>query len=128
MNNFYTELYCFTLQDRHPSLKSTSSDSPEVQPIITSEVKKTLKEMKNKARGIDNLRSDVMILREEKSVKQIIKKKIFKTKKIPVEWKVIIVVLHKKGDTKSIKNYRPSTFPYVQTVHTDITEKNGKGS
>ena len=39
---------------------------------MTSEVKKTLKEMKNnKAPGIDNLASDVMILEGEESVKQI---------------------------------------------------------
>ena len=38
---------------------------------MTSEVKKTLKRMKNKAPGIDNLTSDVMILGGEESVKQI---------------------------------------------------------
>ena len=39
---------------------------------MTSEVKKTLKEMKNsKAPGIDNLTSDIMILGGEESVKQL---------------------------------------------------------
>ena len=39
---------------------------------MTSEVNKTLKEMKNsKAPGIDNLTSDIMILRGEESVKQL---------------------------------------------------------
>ena len=41
----YTELYSSTFQDQHPSLKSTSSDSSEVPLIMTSEVKKTVKEM-----------------------------------------------------------------------------------
>ena len=68
---FYTELYNSTLQDKHPSLKNTSSDSSEVLPIMTSEVNKTLKEMKNNmAPGIDNLTSDVMILGGEESAKQ----------------------------------------------------------
>ena len=40
---FYTELYSSTPQDQHPSLKITNPDSSEVPPIMTSEVKKTLK-------------------------------------------------------------------------------------
>ena len=51
----------------------TSPDSSKVPPIMISEVKKTLKEMKNnKAPGIDNLTCDVMIPRGEESVTQII--------------------------------------------------------
>ena len=71
---FFTELYSSTLQDQHPSLKNTSPGSSEVPPIMTSEVKKTLKEMRtNKATGIDNLTSDVVILGGEESGKQITK-------------------------------------------------------
>ena len=69
---FYTELYSSTLQGQHPSLKNTNPDSSEVPPIMTSDFKKTLKEMKNnKAPDINNLTSDIMILGEEESVKQI---------------------------------------------------------
>ena len=51
---FYTELYSSTLQDQHFSLKNTIPDSSEVPPIMTSEVRKTLKEMKsNRAPGIN---------------------------------------------------------------------------
>ena len=47
---FYTELYSSTLQDQHISLENTNPDSSEVSPVMTSEVKKTLKDMKiNKA-------------------------------------------------------------------------------
>ena len=42
----YTELYSSTPQDQHPTLKITNPDSSEVPPVMTSEVKKTLKEMK----------------------------------------------------------------------------------
>ena len=78
---FYTELHSSTLQDQHPSLKNiTSPDSSEVPLIMTSEVKKTMKEMKNnKALGIDNLTSDAMILGGEESVKQITTTKIFRS-------------------------------------------------
>ena len=70
---FHTELYSSTLQDQHPSLNITSQDSSEVPPIMTSEVNKTLKEMKNnKVPGTDNLTSDVMILGREESVNKYI--------------------------------------------------------
>ena len=68
---FYTELYSSTLQDQHPSLKISNPDSSEVPPIMTPEVKKTLREMKYKAPVIDNLTNDIMILGGEESVKQI---------------------------------------------------------
>ena len=56
---FYTELYSSTRQDQHHPLKITNPDSSEVPSIMTSEVKKTLKEIKsNKAPGMDNLTSD----------------------------------------------------------------------
>ena len=67
-----TELYSSARQDRHSSQKYVSADTQEVPPILTSEVKKTLKEIKNsKASGIDNLTVDVMILGGDASVKQI---------------------------------------------------------
>ena len=73
---FYTELYSSTPQDQHPSLKIANPDSSEDPSIMTSEVKKTLKEMKNnKAPGIDNLTSDIMILGGEESVTQLTQKK-----------------------------------------------------
>ena len=83
---FYTELYSSTPQDQHPSLKITNSDSSEVPTIMTSEVKKTLKEMENnKAPGIDNLTSDIMKLGGEESVKQLtnIFNQIIRLKKRP---------------------------------------------
>ena len=86
---FHIELHSSTFQGQHSSLKNTRPDSSEVSPIMTSEVKKTLKEMNNnKAPGMDNLTYDIMILGEKESVKQIKKKKkkILETKTIPVEW------------------------------------------
>ena len=71
----------------HPSPKITNTDSSEVPPIMTSEVKKTMKEMKNnKASDTDNLKSDV-VLGGEESVKQLAKNfnQILETKKMPAE-------------------------------------------
>ena len=62
---FHTLNYSSTLLDLHPSLKITNPDTSEVPPIITSEVKKSMNEMKNnKASGIDNLTSYIMTLEE----------------------------------------------------------------
>ena len=69
---------------------------------MTSEVKKTMKEMKNnKAPGIDNLTSDMMLGREE-SVKQItaILDQILETKKMPVEWKETKMILLREKETR----------------------------
>ena len=101
---------------------------------MTSEVKKTLKEIKKyKAPGIDNLTSDIVKLGGEESVKLFTKlfNQISETKTIPAEWKEAkMIILHKRGDMRDIKNYRPISLlsPHVQVVHTDITKKNGKGS
>ena len=100
---------------------------------MTSEVKKTLKEMKNnKSPCIDNLTSDIMIFGGEESMKQLTKifNQILETKNIPAEWKEVkMIILHKKGDMRDIKlQAHQFTFPHVQIVHTDITKKNRKGS
>ena len=67
---------------------------------MTSEVNKTLKEMKNnKAPGIDNLTIDIAILRLEESVRQITKhfNQILEAKMIPAAWKEAkIIILYKK--------------------------------
>ena len=67
---------------------------------MTSAVKKTLKEVKNRKNpGIDNLTRDIMILGGEESVKQLTKcfNQILETKKIPTEWKgAKMIILHKK--------------------------------
>ena len=103
---------------------------------MTSEVKNTLKEMKNnKAPGIDKVTNDIMILGGEKSVKQItnIFIQISETKNIPVEWKEAkMIILYKKGDTRDNKKYRPiSLLSHMYNLLTRILQqqkKNGKGS
>ena len=81
---------------------------------MTSEVKKTLKDMKNnKAPGIDNLTSDIMILGREESVKQITQmfNQIIETKKIPAQWKEAKkIILHKKEMRETLKITGPSVY------------------
>ena len=68
---FYTELFSSTLHDHDPHPHPLKNSS-EVPPMMTPEIKETLKEMKNnKAPGIDNLTRNGMILGREESVKQI---------------------------------------------------------
>ena len=97
----HRKLFSSTLKDQHPSLKNARPGSTEVPPIMTSEVKKTLQEMKNKAPGIDEQTSDVMILGGEESVKQITKlfNQILETKMIPVEWKEAKMIILNKKET-----------------------------
>ena len=74
---------------------------------MTSDIQKTLKDMKNnRSPGTDNLTSDIMISGKDESDKQIARtfNQILQTKKIPVEWKEAkMIILHKKGNMKDIK-------------------------
>ena len=51
---FHTKLCSSTLKEQHSKQKNTGPDTPETQQIMTPEVKRTLKELKNKALGIHN--------------------------------------------------------------------------
>ena len=100
---------------------------------MTSDVKKTLREMKNnKAPGIDNLTNNVLILGEAESVKEItIFHKILETKKIRVEWnEAKMIILHKQETRGTLKMTGPSVYFPTRTncSHTHNTKKNGKGS
>ena len=69
---------------------------------MTSEVKKTVKEMKSKAKCADNLTSDVMILRGEKSATQITTKILIislRRKKVLIEWKEATMIILYKMET-----------------------------
>ena len=81
----------------------------------------------NKAPGIDNLTSDIMKLGGEESVKQLtfFFHQILETKKIPAEWKEAkMIILHKKGDMRDIKNYRPiSLLSHMYKLFTPILQK-----
>ena len=85
-------------------------------------------------RGFVDLRTgDIMILGGEESVKQLtnIFNHILERNKIPAEWKEArMIILHKKGDMRDIKNYRPiSLLSHMYELFTRILQKkNEKGS
>ena len=81
----------------------------------------------NKALGNDQITSDVIKLGGTQVIKQlkIIFNNILKSKNIPKEWKEAkIIILHKKGDRKDIKNYRPiSLLSHIYKLFTRALQK-----
>ena len=124
---FYQELYSSQTSNSN-NTKNVSPDNSEAPPFIEREVEKTLKEMKqNKAPGNDKLTCDIIKLGGNEAIKQITKifNTILKSKKIPPEWKEAkVIILHKKGDMRDIKNYRPiSLLSHMYKLFTRVLQK-----
>ena len=65
---------------------------------------------KGKARGIDNITSDILKLGGKEVIKALktIFNEILESQEIPETWREAkIIILHKKGERRDIKNYRP---------------------
>ena len=81
----------------------------------------------NKAPGNDQITSDVIKLGGNQVIKQlkIIFNNILKSKTVPKEWKEAkIIILHKKGDRKDLKNYRPiSLLSHIYKLFTRALQK-----
>ena len=125
--NFYQELYR-SQNNNHITSTEISLDRSDVLPLIVEEIKKSLKEMKNnKAPGNDQLTSDIISLGGDEALKQITKifNQILKHRKIPTEWKEAkIIIIHKKGDRKDIKNYRPiSLLSHMYKLFTRVLQR-----
>ena len=124
---FYQELY--SSQTRNSNItNNVSPDNTEAPPFIKREVEKALKEMKqNKAPGNDTLTCDIIGLGGNEAITQITKifNTILKNKKIPPEWKEAkVIILHKKGDMRDIKNYRPiSLLSHMYKLFTRVLQK-----
>ena len=82
---------------------------------------------KNKAPGNDYLTSDIIRLGGEEAILQVVNifNEILRTRKIPKEWKEAkMVILHKKGDRRDIKNYRPiSLLSHMYKLFTRVLQK-----
>ena len=98
-----------------------SSDESDIPPIIHSEVQTAINQMKrNKAPGIDQITTDIIILGGEEVIQEMVTlfNDILKEKRIPKEWKEAkVILLFKKGDKNEVKNYRPISLPHVQNIH-----------
>ena len=65
---------------------------------------------KEKAPGIDNITSDILKLGGKEVIKALktIFNKILESQEIPETWREAkMIILHKKGERRDIKNYRP---------------------
>ena len=126
--DFYKELYSSQAQNTPTTPIDVSPDSSEVPPFLHNEVSKTLRDMKkNKAPGNDQITSDIISLGGDEAIEQVTKifNEILKTRKIPKEWKEAkMIILHKKGDRRDIKNYRPiSLLSHMYKLFTRVLQK-----
>ena len=124
---FYQELYSSQTNNSN-NTNDVSPDNSEAPPFIEREVEETLKKMKqNKAPGNDQLTCDIIKLGGNETLTQITKifNTILKNKKIPPEWKEAkVIILHKKGDRRDIKNYRPiSLLSHMYKLFTRVLQK-----
>ena len=107
---FYRDLYSSRdIQDN--TEPRSSSEQIDIPPVTTEEVKKALNEMqRGKAPGEDQITADLL-----KDGGQIVLEKLanlytqcLMTASVPESWKnANIILIHKKGDMKDLKNYRP---------------------
>lgn len=110
---FYKELYRTTLADLDRQLETyTNMDvDEEVPPILDSEIRVALKELKKgKTPGEDCITNECLQMSEELITKPLrdIFNEIIRTERIPDQWKVnSIILLHKKGAKDDLSNYRP---------------------
>ena len=108
--DFYKDLYS-SKTEMGEDTNRPSSDESDIPPIIHSEVQTAINQMKrNKAPGIDQLTTDIIILGGEEVIQEMVTlfNDILKEKRIPKEWKEAkVILLFKKGDKNEVKNYRP---------------------
>lgn len=89
---------------------ATPQNLEEDFPPTELEIHETIKALKNnKASGEDSITAELLKWSEPKIIKdlQLLFENIWKTEKIPVEWKTALIhPLHKKGDKQNVNNYR----------------------
>lgn len=110
---FYRKLYNSSQTNRNTNQNPlTPLDNTEnVPPILTSEVRTALKELKNnKCPGDDGIYNEYLKLGQEELIPVLrdLFNKIIETEEIPETWNTsTIILLHKKGHRDDINNYRP---------------------
>ena len=118
---FYTKLYS-TRQARQSSVLALPAAPP---PILPSEVRVAIKRLKRgKAPGEDNITTAVLQDGEEPIIKALTQlfNRCLSDRRVPSSWKnASVVLIHKKGDTADIRNYRPiSLLPVIYKVFSHI--------
>ena len=124
---FYKELYksrrASTDHDSHDDRTTTSTIDPPS--ILLSEVEASIKRLKcNKTPGEDNITGGILQDGGDAMIKVLTD--LFNTclrhRQVPKAWKnALIVLIHKKGNTSNINNYRPiSLLPIMYKVFSNI--------
>lgn len=123
---FYTKLYS-TRQTGQPTTSVHATTSQDGQPpsILPSEVEAAVRRLKrDKAPGEDNITAGILQDGGEIITEMFTRlfNRCLQEGKVPTSWKnASVVILHKKGDTADIKNYRPiSLLPMTYKVFSQI--------
>lgn len=105
---FYENLYYDTPDNNEIII---NENEPSIPPFILSEVENSLKQAKmGKSPGIDGIHTETLKAGGEIIAKACLKlfNEILRTNEIPENFKKAeIVLIHKKGDRRECKNYRP---------------------
>lgn len=107
VEDFYRELY----SGNDLTQTEVNIQTRDITDVKVDEVKKALKSMKRgKAAGEDGVSVDILKAGGDVVIAKLANlfTKCLKDGKTPTSWKnAVVVLLHKKGDTKDLKNYRP---------------------
>lgn len=122
---FYTELYNTRRPQDQPFIDGHYVETGPIPPIRPSEVRNAIKRLKrNKAPGEDNITARILQDGGEPIVKILTKlfNRCVVEGKVPSCWKnASVIIIHKKGDTADIKNYRPiSLLPVTYKIFSQI--------
>ncbi|KAK8777926.1 hypothetical protein V5799_020732 [Amblyomma americanum] len=121
---FYTDLYSSQC-NQSVNEKDSSAQQCVIPPVTKDEVMKALEAMKRgKAAGEDQVTAD--LLKDEGDI--VLEKlatlymQCLMTSTVPEAWKnANIILIHKKGDAKDLKNYRPiSLLSFAYKVFTKV--------
>ena len=121
---FYTKLYS-TRQARQSSVLALPATYEPPPPILPSEVRVAIKRLKRgKAPGKNNITTTVVQDGGQPIIKALTQlfNRCLSDGRVPSSWKnASVVLIHKKGDTADIKNYRPiSLLPVIYKVFSHI--------
>ncbi len=109
---FYKQLYDSNSEVKgQRESKYNGQEEKEIPKILKTEIERAIAQLKkSKTPGIDKIENETIKNFKDTLIKPltVIFNKILEEEKIPTQWNLAeIILLHKKGDRREIKNYRP---------------------